>query len=80
MLDNIIDMTNFFQEEKEFVATVQYTAARFEFSDALVEKDFLCSLILKYLYDEGMPLVFKGGTLLSKVHFPAPAVDYSIQK
>lgn len=62
-------MLDFFQESKVFVTAVQYTAARFEFLDVLVEKDFLCSLILKYLYNkDDITLVFKGGTLLSKVH------------
>lgn len=40
-------MVNFFNDEKEFVTAVNYTAARFEFSDALIEKDFLCSMILR---------------------------------
>jgi len=62
-------MLDFFNHTKEFIAGVQYTAARFEFLDVLVEKDFLCSLVLKYLYNNlDIALVFKGGTLLSKVH------------
>jgi predicted nucleotidyltransferase component of viral defense system len=69
MLNNVDDMLDFFQENKAFITAVQYTAARFEFLDVLVEKDFLCSLILKYLYSNNdMALIFKGGTLLSKVH------------
>jgi len=62
-------MLNFFQENNAFITAVQYTAARFKFLDVLVEKDFLCSLILKYLYEtDDVTLIFKGGTLLSKVH------------
>lgn len=69
MLENIDEMLDFFNKTKEFIAAAQYTAAKFEFLDVLVEKDFLCSLVLKYLYNNpDMILVFKGGTLLSKVH------------
>ncbi len=69
MLDDIDELLGFFKQTQEFLAAVQYTAARFQFLDILVEKDFLCSLVLKYLYNHlGITLVFKGGTLLSKVH------------
>lgn len=69
MLDDIDEMLDFFKKTKEFIAAIQYTAAKFEFLDVLVEKDFLCSLVLKYLYNNlDMMLIFKGGTLLSKVH------------
>ncbi len=69
MLNNTDEMLDFFKQTQEFIAAAQYTAARFEFLDVLVEKDFLCSLVLKYLYNNlDIMLVFKGGTLLSKVH------------
>lgn len=69
MLKNVNDMLSFFRQTESFVATVQYTAARFKFMDRLVEKDYLCSLVLKYLYmTQNHNLIFKGGTLLSKVH------------
>lgn len=69
MLKDLDEILDFFKQTKEFLAAVQYTAARFKFLDLLVEKDFLCSLVLKYLYNNlGITLVFKGGTLLSKVH------------
>ena len=69
MLNDIDEILGFFKQTHEFLAAVQYTAARFTFSDILVEKDFLCSLVLKYLYSNlDIKLVFKGGTLLSKVH------------
>lgn len=65
-LNNILA---FYSNHDEFVAAVQYTAGRFQFSPELVEKDFLCSLVLLYLYGDNLcPLVFKGGTLLAKVH------------
>ena len=52
---------------QEFRAALEFTAAETGFSSRLIEKDYWCSLILRELYaDEGTPLVFKGGTLLSK--------------
>lgn len=69
MLTNIHDLINLYNNQDEFRAHVEYTASQHAFRDELIEKDFLCSLVLKYLYQfENMPLVFKGGTLLTKVH------------
>jgi predicted nucleotidyltransferase component of viral defense system len=69
MLNDIDEMLYFFNQTKEFVTAVQYTASKFEFLNVLVEKDFLCSIVLKYLYNDlGNTLVFKGGTLLSKMY------------
>jgi hypothetical protein len=47
MLNDIDEMLYFFNQTKEFVTAVQYTAAKFEFLNVLVEKDFLCSIVLK---------------------------------
>jgi len=69
MLNSVDDLLSFFQKSDEFIAAVQYTAGRFNFTSALIEKDYLCSLILMYLYNnKDIPLIFKGGTLLTKVH------------
>lgn len=39
------------------------------FGSKLVEKDYFCSLVLAFLFqDEASTLVFKGGTALSKIH------------
>ncbi|MGD9179983.1 MAG: nucleotidyl transferase AbiEii/AbiGii toxin family protein [Desulfobacterales bacterium] len=38
------------------------------FTATLIEKDYYCSLVLKYLFSKDTSLVFKGGTCLSKVH------------
>jgi predicted nucleotidyltransferase component of viral defense system len=38
------------------------------FTATLIEKDYYCSLVLKYFFDMDTSLVFKGGTCLSKVH------------
>lgn len=51
----------------EFRAALEFTAAETGFSSRLIEKDYWCSLILRELFlVESLPLVFKGGTLLSK--------------
>jgi predicted nucleotidyltransferase component of viral defense system len=53
----------------ELQAAVEFTAAKTGFQPALVEKDFWCSVVLGRLYAaEDCPLVFKGGTLLSKAY------------
>lgn len=55
--------TDFFRE------AVLFTAGRTGMSAALVEKDYFCSVLLAYLYQsEDIPLVFKGGTSLSKIY------------
>lgn len=63
------ELLQFFQKQNEFNAAVQYTAGRFEFTAALIEKDYLCSLMLSYLYsNDNFLLAFKGGTLLAKTY------------
>ncbi|MFA5265710.1 MAG: nucleotidyl transferase AbiEii/AbiGii toxin family protein [Opitutaceae bacterium] len=53
----------------EFQAALDFTAAETGFSARLIEKDYWCSLMLRELFAEGdLPLVFKGGTLLSKAY------------
>lgn len=54
---------NFFRE------AVNSTAIETGFGSKLVEKDYFCSLVLAFLFqDEASTLVFKGGTALNKVH------------
>lgn len=57
-------------ESKElFQLSIQQTAAETGFTAALIEKDYYCSLILKEIFlDRSHDLIFKGGTLLNKVH------------
>jgi predicted nucleotidyltransferase component of viral defense system len=38
------------------------------FTATLIEKDYYCSLILQYFFDDDTSLVFRGGTCLSKVY------------
>lgn len=53
----------------ELQAAVEFTSAKTGFQPALIEKDFWCSVVLGRLYAAGdCPLVFKGGTLLSKAY------------
>jgi len=51
-----------------FREVVRFTAQVTTFAPRLVEKDYLCTVLLEYLAATGSKLVFKGGTCLSKVH------------
>lgn len=54
---------------REFRAALEFTAAQTGFQPRLVEKDYWCSLVLRGIFTEQkQPLVFKGGTLLSKAY------------
>jgi predicted nucleotidyltransferase component of viral defense system len=53
---------------QEFVAALEFTSAETGFSAPLIEKDYWCSLVLDALFAAPSPLVFKGGTLLSKAY------------
>jgi len=50
-----------------FLEAVNFTAAQTGFSPRLIEKDYFCTLLLRYLATSGL-LVFKGGTCMAKVH------------
>ena len=68
MLKNHEQLINFYKNTGEFTAAIEYTTGRFGFRDTLIEKDFLCSMVLMFLYQNyDLPLCFKGGTLLAKV-------------
>ena len=63
-------MSNFHKQKEKFLRAVRATAGTAGFSEELIEKDYYCSLILKEIFQiKDCPLVFKGGTLLNKVHF-----------
>jgi predicted nucleotidyltransferase component of viral defense system len=51
-----------------FREALSYSEAITGFTASLIEKDYYCSLILQYFFDGDTPLVFKGGTCLSKVY------------
>ena len=62
-------MSNFHKEKEKFLQAVRVTSRISGFSGTLVEKDYYCSLILKEIFQsQDCNLVFKGGTLLNKVH------------
>ncbi len=69
MQKNRDEMLELYLDENAFIAAVNYTAGRFNFSTRLIEKDFLCSLVLSHIYQNGSSkLTFKGGTALAKIH------------
>jgi len=51
-----------------FRESLSYSEGVTGFTARLIEKDYYCSLILHHLFDRETPLVFKGGTCLSKVY------------
>ena len=55
-------------DREVFGEVLKYTEAKTGFTATLIEKDCYCSLILRCLFQGDSPLVFKGGTCLSKVH------------
>ncbi len=62
-------MLNLHQAPSEFMAAIQYTFSKLGFRSELIEKDYFCSLILEYLSTiEDNQLIFKGGTMLTKVY------------
>jgi predicted nucleotidyltransferase component of viral defense system len=50
-----------------FRESILYTATTTGFTSELIEKDYFCSILLSYLYGDETPLVFRGGTCLSKI-------------
>jgi predicted nucleotidyltransferase component of viral defense system len=51
-----------------FAAAIEFTSAETGFIPGLIEKDYYCSVLLQDLGSAGADLLFKGGTLLAKVH------------
>ena len=51
-----------------FAEAIGFTSAETGFIPGLIEKDYYCSVLLQDLGSAGADLVFKGGTLLAKVH------------
>lgn len=49
-------------------AAITFTAAQSGFAARLLEKDYFCSVVLEYLSESDIDLVFKGGTCLAKIH------------
>jgi predicted nucleotidyltransferase component of viral defense system len=51
-----------------FRESLSYSEGVTGFTASLIEKDYYCSLILHYIFYPDTPLVFKGGTCLSKIY------------
>lgn len=69
MTQSSSDFCRFHLDPPLFREAVLFTARERDFSTTLVEKDYYCSLLLSHLCsDSTTPLVFKGGTCLSKVY------------
>ncbi len=51
-----------------FREALAYSEADKGFTSTLIEKEYYCSLVLRYFFSHKTPLVFKGGTCFSKVH------------
>lgn len=69
MLSELSELIKFYNSSEEFSLAVSHTAEKTGFTSDLIEKDYLCSVLLLYLYSQSeCPLVFKGGTLLAKTY------------
>ena len=51
-----------------FREALAYSERTTGFTATLIEKDYHCSLILRWFFDDDTSLIFKGGTCLSKVY------------
>lgn len=56
------------ENPKLFAEAIRFTAAETGFIARLIEKDYFCSVVLEDLAALNAALVFKGGTLLAKIH------------
>ncbi len=56
------------QDRSAFKDSIRFVEGKTGFSARLIEKDYYCSLVLRELMKTRNALVFKGGTLLNKVH------------
>lgn len=69
MADSTHNILDWAERPEELRAAVEFTSAETGFVPALIEKDYWCSVVLWRLFAPGdCPLVFKGGTLLSKAY------------
>ncbi len=57
-----------FEDPDIFREALSHTEAATGFTANLIEKDYYCSLILRYLFQDQTSLVFKGGTCLGKLY------------
>ncbi|MBI5528668.1 MAG: nucleotidyl transferase AbiEii/AbiGii toxin family protein [Deltaproteobacteria bacterium] len=63
-----IQAARLWDDPEYFRTAVVFTARETLFAPRLIEKDYLCTVLLEYLSQSDRNLVFKGGTCLAKVH------------
>lgn len=69
MTASFTESYRFHENTELFRDAITFTAGETGFGTKLIEKDYFCSLVLAFLYqNDSASLVFKGGTALSKVH------------
>ena len=57
------------EDQALFREAVLFTAGQTGLNATLIEKDYFCSVLLQYLYDQpDTPLIFRGGTCIGKVY------------
>jgi predicted nucleotidyltransferase component of viral defense system len=57
------------EDQAFFREAVLFTAGQTGFNATLIEKDYFCTVLLQYLYDQpDSPLIFRGGTCIGKVY------------
>ena len=61
-------MISIHEDEALFREAIRYTAAKTGMSEIMVEKDYFCSILLSYFQNAAPPIVFKGGTSISKIY------------
>ena len=61
-------MPDLFTPIELFREAVGFTHQRFGFPERLIEKDYVCTIILEFLTAGHADLVFKGGTCLAKIY------------
>ena len=61
-------MPEIFTPIELFRESVSFTRQRYRFPERLIEKDYVCTIILEFLTAAHPDLVFKGGTCLAKIH------------
>jgi predicted nucleotidyltransferase component of viral defense system len=61
-------MISIHEDKALFREAIRYTAARTGMSEVLVEKDYFCSILLSYFQKAATPIIFKGGTSISKIY------------
>jgi predicted nucleotidyltransferase component of viral defense system len=63
------NVISFHEDHEFFREVVLFTAGQTGLNATLIEKDYFCTVLLQYLYDQpDCPLIFRGGTCIGKVY------------